>query len=195
MWKYQKVWDNQMLFDNPGITPPWAFTFSAQSSWCSSGQHTELQALQTAGLPAEGQVSSAACCNSQSPWEGVPGTSSRPSPLTAPLPSWRETAEGSPVHKYWKQRSKKGFTFISECQIFQILSEFRGFSYKQLPQIGSFTSLIWFCSQRTRKSCFPEHSRKQTRWLLSQLQVSLLPQWAQELFQLSALQSQRMFSY
>lgn len=113
-WKYLKVWDNQMPFDNPWKTPLWGFTFSAQSSWCSSGQHTELRALQTAGSPVVGQVSSAACCNSQSPWEEVPGTSSRPSLLTAPRPSWRETAEASPVHKCWGQGNKKMFTCISE---------------------------------------------------------------------------------
>lgn len=157
-WKYLKVWDNQMPFDNPRITPLWGFTFSAQSSWCSSGQHTELQALQTAESPAVGQVSSAACCNSQSPWEEVPGTSSRPSLLTAPRPSWRETAEVSPVHKCWGQGNKM-LTCISE-------------HFRSYLNLGDCTwlktasqALLWFVFVRKEqaKSCFPEHSRKQTR--------------------------------
>jgi len=192
MWKYLKVRENQMLFNNPSITPLWGFTFSAQSSWCFSGQHIELQALQTTGSPVEGQVSSAACCNSQSPWEEVPRTSSRPSPLTIPLLSWRETAEGSLVHKYWRQRSKKGFTFISKQKYFRSylnLGDLAGNSF-----LRHLFDLLLFTKNRQRPASL-NTAGSQQEWLLSQLQVSLLPQLAQELLQLSALQSQRMFSY
>lgn len=190
-WKYLKVWDNQMPCDKPGTTPPEASPFLHNQVDVPQGNVLNLGLSRQQGHQRRGKFL-------QQHVVVVRVLGKKLQELHQDFHRWQHHCwvgvrqpRGHPFTNTGDKRSKRGFTVISERQIFRILSEFRNLAENSF--LKHLFDLVLFT--KAGKVHFPEHGRKQTRKLVSQLQVSLLPPSAQELFQLSALQSKLILSY